>query len=266
MRGSTRWYVVSLVCLLAAGFAAAQEPAAGAPEYPLGYVIMHEVDAEMGTEYWEVANRIAEAMRTHDNAVPFWTWTHATGGPGYVYYWVAPMKTFGDIDGWTSIPRMVSDVYGSEEAQKIWQALAATGVRARNMVLGTATQLSNLEPEGGEFPKFGYYWHVTVERGMIPQYAEIMRKIAAAHRDHPDGLHWETSRCLIGEQDPEFFIFIGMNDWGELANMPNIERVLVEKYGQDETTALFKQLSQISSDQANLMMLVPELSNLPPSE
>lgn len=254
--------ILGIVCTVLTGVAvvtwAQEEPEV---PYPFFYLIKAEVDATKMNAYQEAVAKIAEAHKQHDNGNNWAAFSQFFGGPDALLYFFLPTQKLGELDDWMPNIKVVADIHGEAAAEKIFRTLGESS-KSMSKILAYAPTLSNPDPSWtGSVPAFVYHIQVQAEPGKASDYADLVQKMVAAHKDHPRGLHWTGYSVFAGGEAGEFHFFVGMQKLGEMDAWPMGSEVLVEKYGEEETEKLLGALPQVSKAQDELLAHSPEMSN-----
>jgi quinol monooxygenase YgiN len=255
--------VVATVVAGMAGTAVAQED----PQvpYPFFYLIKAKVDATKVNAYQEALAKVVEAHKQHDNGNNWAGFSQLFGGPEAIFYFFLPTQKLGEIDDWLPNTKVVADIHGEAAAEKIFRTLGESS-KSMSKILAYAPGISNPDPAWtGAVPQFVYHIRAQAEPGKVSDYAALVQKLVAAHKDHPSGLHWVGYSVLAGGEAGEFHFFVGMQKLGEMDAWPMGPELIEEKYGEEEAGKLLGALPQVSKAQDELLAHVPESSNPAPT-
>jgi len=251
--------VVATVVAGLAGTAIAQEDSQ--VPYPFFYLIKAKVDATKVNVYQEALVKVVQAHKQHDSGNNWAAFSQLFGGPEAIFYFFLPTQKLGEIDDWIPNTKVVADIHGEADAEKIFRTLGESS-KSMSKILAYAPDISNPDPAWtGAVPQFVYHIQVQAEPGKASDYADLVQKMVAAHKDHPRGLHWTGYSVFAGGEAGEFHFFAGMQKLGEMDAWPMGSEVLVERYGEEETGKLLGALPQVSKAQDELLAHSPEMSN-----
>jgi hypothetical protein len=255
-----------MVALFVASDATAQQAEVVQPKYSGSWVILNEVPPVHLQEYqaWFVKYAAAEKKRENPNF--FACYTAMTGGPSQKFWWVYPMEKLSDMEEWTHPAQVMISAYPAEEWRRFFKEVNAMTGGASDWLSGNVASLSNLDPDKlGHFYKYGYYMHIKVKPGFGGEYNAVVRKIVAAHKKNPRGVHWGLATWGVGRSygGPEYGAFFGFDEFAELDEWPFGPELLIEEYGQEGAAEIMNTLGEITDTVSYFVQLVPELSNLP---
>ena len=260
------WMILGVVCTVLAGLTAIAW-AQDAPEvpYPFFYLIKAKVDATKMEGYMEAIGKIVDAHKQHDNGNNWAAFAPMFGGPEPVFYYFLPAGKLAELDDWLPNFKVVADIHGEATADQIFRTVGETS-KTRSTLLAYAPGISNPNPDwSGTVPAFVDHMHIKAEPGKVTEYVALIKKLVAAHKDHPQGLHWVGYTVFAGGETGEFHFFIGMQKLGEMDAWPMGPEMIEEKYGKEETAKLLSAFPKLAKARDELLAHNVEMSNLPPA-
>jgi hypothetical protein len=263
-----RWILA--LALLTAGISATSLPAQAQDEQaepiPFVYMLHGEVDPGMMGEYTQALQAVAEANRQHDNGIGWAAYMPLTGdGPPKFRYFI-PLQTVGEIDGWSPMWQVMSDVHGPEKAREVLQALSGCWT-PESLLLAYNSAVSNpADTPATAPPPFAYHLTVRVHPGDNFEYFGMAQNFVEAHSSHEQGMNWIGYSNMIGGRGTEIHYFMAMNKLGEMDAWPMNAQVMIESLGQEAWQTMQKRLTEITDVSSEILVMSPPHSNLEGAE
>jgi hypothetical protein len=81
-------------------------------------------------------------------------------------------------------------------------------------------------------------------------------------------MHWNAAYKSIGatEGGPEFTFHIGFESFAELDEWPDMMKILVDEYGEEEAKNIMTTAGKYAKGETYFLAMMPELSNWPELE
>ena len=253
--------VGSCVLLLVLAFAvtvAAQPPA------PLLQVYRINVKSGSQAQFAEYLMKIAEAANK-TNAPQGWTTTRGVlGTSGTDYFVFLPSQTWGERDGWSQVPQMLTEAFGEAEAQKI---LAKGG----NASWGSETTLFTLDAErtlhADRSTEANYYQILLgqVKPEMVQEYNSVVGTLMEAQKKAGTQQQWIRRTSRLGKSWL-FYAAVPFDKWGEWDNAnTNFWANVAKAVGEDEARHLQGRLVACYEErEIFVIQRIPELSRAAP--
>lgn len=166
--------------------ALAPPSAAQAPPTEFLQVVTVNVKPEAIADYEDYVKKIVAATGKTTGSPRVVGYQVVLGGPGATYFFVLPFNKWAEIDGWSSIPRILTAAYGEAEAARILQAGRAATARSESAVYRLLPDLST-RPRTFDPPRaYALLVRTEVEPAMQRAYEEYLAKLRAAQEQTPE--------------------------------------------------------------------------------
>lgn len=170
--------VVAAFVALSAQMALAQGAA------PVRFQQVVEISAKPGQEL-VVENYLKKFVAAADKVGAKQTWTTyaaTLGKPGATYRVAVGFNSWGDRDGWGTIPAIMAKAYGQAEAERLMKEGGSAMERSVNEVWENLPDLGTTAAAGGP-PPIGVRVQVTrVQPAMSPAYEAMVTKFKPAYQ------------------------------------------------------------------------------------
>jgi len=229
---------------------------------PFLFMLRGDVDPSMMTEYTEAIGAISEAHRQHDNGNNWAAYMPLTGDGTPRFHIFIPLQKAGDIDGWTPMWQVMSEVHGPEKTAEVLTTISKCWT-PESLLLNYNSAVSNpSDPALMAPPPFAYHMTVRVQPGANFEYFGMTQKFVEAHGSHEDGMHWIGYNNMIGGAGPEIHYFIALDKLGDMDSWPMNAQVMIDSLGQEEWDKIQKRLPEITDVSSEILIMSPPHSNL----
>lgn len=189
-------------------------------------------------DFQEAATRIASAFN-RTVGIP-WTAYTTYAGPASMVYVLIPLARLEALDELPAVADVLVNEYG--DAGSVFLRDYQKAVSGMSTAI-----LSHLAPlrgrDGGwgpRMPAYLYYSTFVVRAGEAERFHRAAERIAEAHREHQEGLPWQTYATLAGE--PVVHRLLPLEKLGELALLQTTTRILFDVHGTTAGAELLEEL------------------------
>jgi hypothetical protein len=234
-----RWFrALTLSLPLCAGWPALaqpQTPAAQPSEFI--HVITATVRADAIGEFQSFQKRI-KAAAEKVGAPQRWT-THSVmlGGPGSTYNIVLPFNKWSEVDGWMTVPQMLTKAFGEAEGRKTLLAGIASMEKSETAVYRLLPDLSTRPQALSPPPGYVHLIITEVEPAMVPTYRSYLAKVREAQEKSSRAPTAIRRVAVMGEGNT-YVTAVPFNKFAERDNRPTNLEVLQEAFGEAEAQRL----------------------------
>lgn len=182
------------------------------------------------------------------------------GGPGYTYSVALPFDNWTEVDGWSTIPQMLSKAYGEAEAARMIKVARASVERTETAVYRLLPDLST-RPRMFDPPAAFIQLFVTdVEPEMVPTWESFLARQKAAQEKAPQAPTAIRRVAVLGASN-RYVTALPFNKYAERDSWPSALDVLRQAYGETEARSLTETRLR-STREARILVLAyrPDLS------
>ena len=209
---------------------------------------------------WSLAVQdVAEAQSRSERGNEWAAYEALTGGPAARYRFYIRLDKLAELDGWTSIRKVVVEEMGADAGAAALRVLD-TADTLPDRLAAYSEELSR-PPAPREAP-YPYYWvlSVRIDDGKLIEYASLIKRIKRAHDAQQPGAHWTAYADAIGGEPGRVELYFPFDRFAELDGWPGTTEALAARYGPDEAARIVEALDAISATTVELWSLVPALS------
>lgn len=236
------------------------------PSAPTQYLQLVEINVKAGAEA-QFESYVLKVREAADKVGATQRWTFAQpviGASGPTYYVILGYEKWGERDGWSQIPQMLTQAFGEAEAQKIAKA-------GGDSIWGTESTVYNLDRERswnlGIYQPAPYYSVLRgkVKPGMVGEYLRVIsrlkeaqeaaaRKVPGIRRTSAYGPSWE------------FYMATPMQKWSDMDAPGGVWPNVASAFGETEARGLQETLRNCYEERTLVVIAVrPDLSRLAPT-
>jgi len=159
------------------------------------------------------------------------------GGPGYTYSVALPFDNWSEVDGWTTIPQILSKAYGEAEAARLIKVARASVERTETAVYRLLPDLST-RPKVFDPPAAFIQLFVTdVVPEMVPNWEVFLARLKAAQDKAPQAPTSIRRVAVLGASN-RYVTALPFNRYAERDSWPSTLDVLRQAYGETEARNL----------------------------
>jgi hypothetical protein len=230
------------------------------PEYI--YVITATAKPGAGPAYESFLKKVAAGAEKTGAAQHWMTWMVMIGGPSRTYNIVLPFQKWGEVDGWTVVPQMLTKAYGEVEGKRIMAAGSAAMESSETSVLRLLPGLSS-RPEA--FNARAGYLHLIVtevEPGMVPAWEGYLGQIKAAQEKSPQAPSVIRRVAVLGSSNT-YATAVAFSKFADRDGWAQNKDLLRDAYGPAQADSLNAvRLRSTRNARQMVLMFRPDLSRL----
>jgi cellobiose-specific phosphotransferase system component IIB len=192
------------------------------------------------------------------------TYQVALGGPGFTYNYVIPFSKWEEMDGWPSIPQILTKAYGDAEGARILKSGRDAIEHTESAVYRTQKNISTRPRLNDPPAPFVMVVRTEIEPGTAVAYERFLSKLKAAQEQEPGTRSVNRSVSVLGPA----LVYLGANFFSKNAERDNwtaVEDLLRKTYGDaDGQELLDGSLRAVRKREIFIQSYRPDLSRLAP--
>lgn len=233
-----RWFrALTLSLPLCAGPALTHAQTQAAQPSEFIHVITATVRPDAIGEFETLQKRIKAAAEKVGAPQPWTTFSVIMGGPGRTYNIVLPFDKWSEVDGWITVPQMLTKAFGEAEGMKMLRAGIASMERSETAVYRLLPDLSTRPRAFDPPPAYVHLFVTEVEPAMVPGFRGYLAKVREA-QEKSSRAPTAIRRVAVMGAANTFVTAVPFNKFAERDNWPTNLEVLQEAFGQAEARSL----------------------------
>ena len=183
----------------------------------------------------------------------------AQGGNFRTYYFAIAFGQMSDLDNWRTIPEVLAEAYGAEEAAKVLMAGDESILTQETSIGSTQTNFSSASgPAGSTVPALATVIRTEVDLNHLDDYNLFLGKLKEA--EEAAGVEWTRRRVAVGQ----FNLFTAVRQFNSFSDGAPLAYQLLENHlGAEEAGLLIaRQQRAVESREIFNLRHRPDLSRL----
>ncbi len=184
------------------------------------------------------------------------------GNQGTTYIFWLPFEKWGDRDGWTLYPEILSKAFGDKEAANI---IRSGNVATESVETAAHVLLEDLTTglQGAVEPsKFIFVRRVEVEREMVSDYQLFIAKVKEAQEGTSNGRRSIRRLSVMGPRNI-YSTATPFNQWSERDEVPNFMEMMGKAHSEAEARELLDTVRRaVKRAETFVLRVRPDLSRL----
>jgi hypothetical protein len=252
-----------LKCLaLAPAVVCALAPLVGAQPQPAEFLQVISVTVRPGavTDYEDYVKKVVAAANKVGSPLRWTAHSVALGGPGYTYSVAIPFSKWADMDGWASLPEMLTKAFGEVEAARVLKAGRSAIERSETAVYRHLPNFSTRPKVFDPPAAFIQVVRTEIEPEMTSAYELFLAKLKTAQEQaagSPTSIRRvsATGRLSVYVSASPFQKHADRDAW------PPIQDVMIKAYGEAEGRQILEtSLRCVRSRELLVLSYRPDLS------